>query len=125
VQKAALAALSLPPGFLDHYNQQLAGNAKYLADAVQDVPSLQLCPSEGGLFAFLNVAKTGVDSDSFCSGLIERHAVAATPGISFGSSWNDHVRISLATDIRDFAEGIDRLTSYAAETANERHVFQA
>lgn len=125
VQKAALAALSLPLGFLDDYNRQLAGNAKYLADAVAGSPNLRLCPSEGGLFAFLDIAKTGLASDAFCSALIERHAVAATPGISFGSAWDDHVRVSLATDPADYAEGVDRLTSFASEIASERHVSHA
>lgn len=120
VQKASLAALLLPPGFLDGYNRRLAENAKYLTEAVAGSPYVRLCPSEGGLFAFLDIARTGVGSDAFCSGLIQRHAVAATPGINFGSAWDDHVRVSLDSDAADYAEGIGRLIGFAAAVAEGR-----
>jgi aspartate aminotransferase len=125
VQKAAKAARALPQGFLDQYNRRLAGNAACLAEAVTGSSPLRLCPGQGGMFAFLDIAKTGVGSDVFCSGLLERHAVAVTPGINFGGGWDDHVRISLDADAAVFAEGASRLASFADTIANERHVSHA
>lgn len=115
IQMAALEALRLPPRFIDDYNAQLAANARALAETVAAQPRLRLNASEGGLFAFMDVSGTGLSSDAFCSGLIERHAVAATPGISFGAGWDDHVRVSLATDCASFAEGMERLGEYVRE----------
>lgn len=125
IQKGALAALSLPPAFFDKYNRRLAGNAKCLADAAAASPHLRMRPGQGGAFAFLDITKTGVGSDAFCSGLIERHRVAVTPGVNFGSAWDDHVRISLDTDAAEFAKGIDRLTNFAEVITNERHISHA
>ncbi|MBI2470423.1 MAG: aminotransferase class I/II-fold pyridoxal phosphate-dependent enzyme [Planctomycetes bacterium] len=112
IQKAALAALALPDSFLDDYNQRLLANAQRLAEIVAVTPALRLQPSEGGLFAFLDISQTGLDSDTFCSGLIERYMVAATPGIYFGPAWEDHIRISLVTDTVSFTEGVQRLQEY-------------
>jgi len=122
-QKAALAALSFSSDFLEEYNGLLARNAKLLRDAIADSPGLRLYPSEGGLFAFLDIAGTGLGSDAFCAGLLERYAVATIPGINFGSTWDDHVRVTLASPAQDFSEGISRLISFA-KTA-ERPVRQA
>lgn len=112
IQKAALAALTLPTGFLADYNRQLATNARSLSETIESVSTMRLVPSEGGLFAFLDVAETGLGSDAFCAGLLEQHSVAATPGVIFGAAWDSHVRISLATDMNNFAEGVKRLTEY-------------
>lgn len=115
IQKAALAALALPDSFLDDYNQRLSANAQRLTEIVAATPALRLHPSEGGLFAFLDISRTGIDSDTFCSGLIERYTVAATPGIYFGPAWGDHVRISLVTDTASFAEGVQRLQEFVGK----------
>lgn len=127
IQKAALAALSIPTGFLDDYNRRLARNAKLLADTVAGLSGLRLHPSQGGLFAFLDISGTGFGSDAFCSGLLERHAVAVVPGANFGSGWDDHVRVTLDSAADDFSEGMRRLSSFAAEISNthERHAFRA
>lgn len=84
IQKAAVTALAMPMDFLESYNWQLATNAGVLDSAVRQTPQLQLHRSEGGLFAFLDISATGLNSDAFCSQLLEKHTVAATPGISFG-----------------------------------------
>lgn len=114
IQSAAAAALAMPMDFLAEYNAQLACNADCLKGVVARTPGLELRASEGGLFAFLHIGRTGLSSDAFCSGLLETYAVAATPGISFGNHWDDHIRISLATDRVSFAEGVERLRSFTA-----------
>lgn len=113
IQMAALEALRLPTSFIDDYNARLAANARLLEETVAASSKLGVVPSQGGLFAFVNVAGTGMGSDAFCSALLEGHGVAATPGISFGNGWDDHVRCSLATDTTSFAEGMKRLGLFA------------
>jgi len=113
IQMAALEALRLQPEFLAEYNGQLARNAEFLVASISGSRALALTPSEGGLFAFIDISGTGLSSDAFCSGLIEHHAVAATPGISFGANWDGFVRVSLATDCPAFAEGVRRLVEFA------------
>lgn len=113
IQKAALAAFDLPGDFLDDYNTRLKTNAENLRHIVSNSPGLHSPAPEGGLFAFVNIAHTGIGSDAFATGLLEEHGVAATPGIVFGSEWDDHVRISLAIAPDPFAEGVARLGAFA------------
>ena len=67
---------------------------------------------EGGFFAFLNIGKTGLDSNSFCARLIEETGVATTPGVAFGEQWDDHIRISFATDDAIVKEGIELIEKF-------------
>lgn len=120
IQKAALKALSIPNDFIQRYNSRLAVNATRLQDAVAASPLLSLQGSEGGLFAFLDISRTALSSDAFCAELMRAHSVAATPGISFGRNWDDHVRISLATDSTAFDEGIVRLAGFANGLAPQK-----
>lgn len=112
VQKAAIAAFDVSSEYLDNYNARLARNARVLRSMVERNPALGLVPSEGGLFAFLGISGTGMDSDSFATNLLEYAGVAATPGIVFGREWGDHMRISLAIEPDQFEEGVNRLDAF-------------
>ena len=44
--------------------------------------------------------------------MLKKYNVAITPGIYFGNNWNDHIRISLATNEKNFKKGIDLLSIF-------------
>ncbi len=117
IQKAALATFDLPDHYIKDYNANLAANAAALVSVADKSPNLSLGLSKGGLFAFLDISAGGLASDAFASGLLEKYAVAATPGVVFGRAWDSHVRVSLAIDKDEFAEGAARLARYANEPA--------
>lgn len=120
IQKAALAALSLPSDFLDPYNHRLAENAEAVVRLAASNPSLSAPPSLGGLFAFVDISATGMGSDDLATALLEEESVAVTPGIVFGKGWDTHVRVSLAIDTGSFAEGIGRLDAFARRRTLQR-----
>ena len=64
---------------------------------------------EGGFFAFLDISKKNLSSDEFAFNLLESYNVAVTPGIIFGKNWNNFIRISMSTNIKNFKKGIDLL----------------
>lgn len=112
IQKAAMAALALPPGFLDTYNQRLAANARAVTALTNSHPFLVASPMDGGLFAFVDISKLGIRSDEFASNLLEEEGVAVTPGIAFGETWDTYVRLSLAIESVAFKEGLRRLDAF-------------
>jgi len=113
VQKAAEAALDLPPDHLESYNRDLAKNSATLQAMTARTPSLRVGSAEGGLFAFMNISGCNLDSDTFALQLLEKEGVAAIPGITFGAEWDRHLRISLATDPASFTEGVARIERFA------------
>jgi len=118
IQKAALAALDLPPEIVAGYVATLAANDRALRDALAGNPTVSVRPSKGGLFAFVNIAASGQTSDAFATGLLERHRVAVTPGILFGAAWDDHIRVSLASSREEVAAGVARLADFAAQLSH-------
>ena len=113
VQKAALASFDLPADHLEKYNRRLAENLSALKSVVSRNEKLRLVPSEGGLFAFLDISKFAIPSDEFTTELLAATNVAATPGVVFGGNWDGHIRTSLAIEPSLFAEGVERLGSFA------------
>ena len=64
---------------------------------------------------FLNINKTKLNSDKFCSNLLKKYSVAVTPGYFFGDEWNNYIRISLAQDYSIFKKAINYLEKYLKE----------
>ena len=62
---------------------------------------------------FVNISKVGLDDSEFCLGLLDRHAVAITPGSSFG--YEDHVRISVTGPDDQVMDGVKKIASFANE----------
>jgi aspartate/methionine/tyrosine aminotransferase len=65
--------------------------------------------------AFYVYADCGRDAREFCLGLLEREAVAATPGIDFGANGTDHfVRFAYTRAMADLEEAATRIKRFAA-----------
>jgi aspartate/methionine/tyrosine aminotransferase len=65
--------------------------------------------------AFYVYADCGRDSRSFARELLEREAVAATPGVDFGSNGTDRfVRFAYTRSLEEIEEAATRLARFAA-----------
>ena len=115
VQKGACAAFALNKDFIDTYKMELSEKVSFMVDVLGTDKGLQLNPPQGGLFAFLNISNTNMSSDTFSSKLLMEEGVATTPGIVFGKNWDDHIRISLATEKDEFKKGIKLVNQFAKE----------
>lgn len=115
VQKGACAAFSLSNGHVSSYNKELKDKASLMADIIESNHWLSLVPPMGGLFAFLNISRTGLSSDDFSFNLLSKKDVAVIPGVSFGEQWDDHVRISLVAGKDEFEDGIKRIDRFVRE----------
>jgi aspartate aminotransferase len=115
IQKGACEAFKIDDGYWDQHNADLNKKALYLEKTLAQNLNVNIVPPEGGLFAFLNIIGTGLNSDSFATKLLEAKSVAVTPGIAFGADWDDHVRISMAIDYDEFVEGINLIKEFSKE----------
>jgi len=112
IQVAMNKAFDSGKEVLTEYNFQLAGRAELVAEKITGMDKLSLVKPIAGFFAFINISATGMDSNTFCSRLIETTGVATTPGIAFGTNWNDHVRLSFATSEKLLNEGLRLLKEF-------------
>lgn len=112
IQQAMDKAFDHDYTYLKEYNKKLAKRAKTLSKYFAETEGVSLSPPSAGFFAFLNISDLGVDSNTFCSQLIQKTGVATTPGIAFGENWDDHIRISFATEDELLNKGIGLITKF-------------
>lgn len=71
---------------------------------------------QAGMFALIDVSKTGMDGATFARSLLNATGVAVMPGASFGASIDGFVRVTLTAQTKDFVEGIKRMISFCSLT---------
>jgi len=68
----------------------------------------------GAFYCFPNIARTGMDDETFAQTLLTEERVAVVPGTAFGPSGADHVRVCYATAYEDLVEALDRIERFVA-----------
>jgi aspartate/methionine/tyrosine aminotransferase len=113
-QIAALAALSEEgeaevAGHLEQY----ALNRAALMRALPGLGFTDISPADGAFYAYAGVSRLTNDSREFCSQLLNKAGVAATPGLDFDPArGHATVRFSFAQAPEKIADGIKRLSSF-------------
>ena len=65
---------------------------------------------EGAFYVFPDVSRFGLDSERFCTRLIEEGGLAAVPGSCFGAE--GHIRLSYCYSDEELKESLDRLERF-------------
>ncbi len=110
-QHAALAAFE-PAAMAIHEarRQQFARRRDRLAAGLRAL-SLEIpVDPRGAFYLYVDVSRTGLDSETFCWRLMEEHHVAVTPGIDFGEHRAErYVRFACTTGEEDIDLGLERI----------------
>ena len=116
VQAAMVSVGSnLDMSYLEHYCAKLKERRDRVSEFIGGCENLNLVAPSSGFFAFIDITQTGLDSNSFCSALMENTGVAMTPGIAFGKNWDNHIRLSFATKDEYLEEGLLKLRQFSTE----------
>ena len=73
------------------------------------------------MFVMVNVAATGRDGLAFAEGLLAQGQVSVLPGVGFGESCRNYVRISLTQSVAAMAPAFDRIEAFAATLEGTLH----
>ena len=98
-QRAGLHALALRREIFARVNETYRARAEYAAPRAGELPFLSRPKQQGGLYAFLDIRKTGQTSAAFAQKLLARHGAAVIPGTAFGPAGEGFVRMALRADI--------------------------
>lgn len=119
IQEGLTAAYdNIDYSYLDEYNKKLKNRIDLFMDMVNNTNKISSVKPQGGFFGFLNIAETKVSSNQFCSDLILETGVALTPGVAFGNNWDDHVRISFATEDSIVEKGLALIKEFVEKKYN-------
>lgn len=110
-QKAAEAALSGP----QHCVREAAAIFHRRRDIVWEVlgePGLVAAKPQGAFYALVSIGKRHGDSTSFAKALLAERDIATVPGITFGTTCDDTVRIAFTAADDALRTGVERLRDY-------------
>ena len=114
-QRACLTALDCDPsGMVREYRRR----RDYVLDRLHGM-RMEVHRPEGAFYVFPSIAKFCLDSNTFCTRLLQKAKVAVTPGFCFGA--DDHVRISYCCRDEELRRGMDRLESFVRGLEEGRH----
>lgn len=118
-QYAAVAALNGPLDHVAAMREAYGRKRQIVIDALADCDVLDLIEPQGAFYAFVDISRTGMDSDTFSRRLLNEQRVAVVPGTAFGSEGEGFIRLSYAGDAGELREGVRRLRSFADSNASD------
>ena len=108
LQEAAVTALKTP---VDSMREIYRKRRDYVCSRLRTM-GLSFPEPEGAFYVFVNIAKFGMDSATFCTRMIQEGKLAAVPGACFGA--DDYIRLSYCYSEEELKTGLDRLEAFIA-----------
>lgn len=109
-QSGGIQALEGPQDHLASWMQEFDKRRLYAWERLNAMPGIRCEKPQGAFYLFPSIADTGLDSNTFCDRLLEKHNVAAVAGIGFGS--DAYLRLSYATSMENIEKGLDRMETF-------------
>jgi len=115
-QLAALAAFTpATQEILEARRAEFGRRRDFLAPALADLGFQLNARPQGAFYIYADCSRLTGDSERFARDLLERAAVACTPGIDFGShAPSRHLRFAYTTNCDRLAEAIERIRRFVA-----------
>jgi len=111
VQRAAEFALSeaqdAEHAIVDTYRRR----TRYAASLARELPGVDAAPPRGAFYLFADISGTGMNGDAFALRMLEEAGVALTPGIAFGETCGDFIRIACTVDEKKLEEAFSRMAA--------------
>ena len=86
---------------------------RVMVDALRKM-GLSCFEPRGAFYCFPSIRHTGLTSEEFCTGLLQKEKVVCVPGDAFGPSGQGHIRCCYATDLQRMLEAFERMQRYLA-----------
>ena len=110
-QYAATEALRNGDGDIEYMRDQYEMRRRLIVDGLNRI-GLPCFEPEGAFYVFPSLAKTGMDSETFCERLLQEERVAVVPGSAFGDCGEGFARISYCYSIKHITEALRRMERF-------------
>lgn len=117
IQDAAVAALTEGRGAVAEMHAAYRRRRDLVAPWLDRLPNLACATPAGGMFAMLDVRRSGLAAEAFARRLLEEESVAVLPGGGFGEQAEGFCRLSLGFHDETLAEACRRMEAFAGRLA--------
>jgi aspartate/methionine/tyrosine aminotransferase len=119
VQRAGIAALRNAGPVVQEMVQTYDKRRRRLIDGLREVGFSVPVDPLGAFYVLVDARHLAADSHKLAFDILEKAAVAVTPGIDFGPGAEGHLRFSYANSLENLEEGLERLAVYVEEAIHE------
>lgn len=113
VQDAAAFALSNDEEYIQGVREEYRQRRNYVCERVDSIPGISCQVPKAGMFIMIKVDELAENGLKFAEDLLKKEKVSVLPGVGFGQSTNNYVRVSLAQPINVLKPAFDRIERYA------------
>lgn len=113
-QYAAIEALSGTEDYSANMKSIFNHRRDLLVSGIKAIPGLECTAPDATFYLMVDISKTGLKSYEFCCKLLESEHVACVPGVTYGNSCDNYIRIAFTMDEDRIRVGIDRIAKFMA-----------
>lgn len=118
-QYAAIEALSGKANYSENMVSIFTSRRNVLYEGISNIKGLSCLKPEATFYLMVNIKETGMKSLDFAIELLKNVHVAVVPGITYGESCDDYVRIAFTLNEEKIAEGIKRIEKFMNSLENK------
>jgi aspartate/methionine/tyrosine aminotransferase len=106
IMQASAYAIRNGDKFTQQFQKEYADRRRQLLERMSEIEQLQVGEIEGTFYAFPRYTSK-IGSRELCKRLLERENVAVLPGVVFGPSGENHIRLSFSVSPETINRGMD------------------
>jgi aspartate aminotransferase len=106
---AAIAALNGPQDAVEEMRISYQERRDFMVKELNAIQGIKCANPDGAFYLLPHFPDSGMNSLQLADYLLDKTGIAATPGIAFGRSAEQHLRFSFATAMSDLERAIERL----------------
>ena len=111
-QYAAIEALSGENDYSANMVNIFTKRRNILVDGINRIPKLSCEAPEATFYLMVDISETGMKSEEFAIALLKAVHVAVVPGITYGRSCDNYVRMAFTLGEEKIQEGIKRIQTF-------------
>lgn len=83
-----------------------------VCNAISSIPQLKCKKSQATFYCFVDISKTGKNSEQFAYELLKEQHVAVVPGVTYGENYSNYVRIAFTLNEDILMNAMERIKKY-------------
>ena len=108
-QYAAIEALSGNGNYSSNMQSVFLARRNLLVEGIKSIPLLDCNKPEATFYLMVNISGTGMKSEQFAVELLKAVHVAVVPGVAYGRTCDDYVRMAFTISDEKIKEGLKRI----------------
>ena len=114
-QYAAIEALSSKEDYSANMKSIFSERRDALVSGINSIKGLSCTPPDATFYLMVDISKTGLKSFDFACKLLESVHVAVVPGVTYGQSCDNYVRIAFTKNVDAIKQGVERIATFMSQ----------